>query len=108
MATYIQKGETIDYTNGGAATISYGAVVPLTTRIGIAGEDIAVGATGSLHVEGVFECPAINTAAFAVGAALYWDATAGKLTTTSTSNTPAGWCVATKASAGTTAKVKIG
>lgn len=106
--TYIQKGKTIDYKNGGAAAIEYKEVIPLVTRIGIAGENITVGATGSVETEGVYELPAVNDTAFAVGDQLYWDATAGKLTKTSEANTPAGWCVEVKAQAGALAKVKIG
>jgi predicted RecA/RadA family phage recombinase len=106
--TYIQKGETIDYTNGGASAIGYGDVIPLVTRIGMAGEDIAVGATGSVKTTGIYELPAVNNAAFAVGDQLYWDAAAGNLTNVSAGNTPAGWATEPKALAGTTARVKIG
>lgn len=105
--TFYQDGKTIDYTNGGASAIEYGEIIPLTTRIAVAGENIAVGETGSINVEGVFELPAVNNAAFAVGDALYWDAVAGKLTKTATSNTQAGWAAYAKAETGTTAYVKI-
>lgn len=106
--TYIQCGATIDYVNGGAAAISYGDVMPLVTRIGIAGEAIAVGATGSVKACGVFELPAVNNAAFDVGDQLYWDAAAGNLTKVAAGNTPAGWATEVKALAGTTGRVKIG
>lgn len=105
-ATFIQGGNVIDYT--AAANIAYGAVIPLTTCVGVALEDIANGATGSVTITGVFETAAVNTAAFAVGDKLYWDDTANTLTKTDTGNTPAGVCVAAKAAAGTTARVKIG
>ena len=36
MATYIQKGDAINYKNEGSNTIKYGDVVVLTDRIGIA------------------------------------------------------------------------
>ncbi|MCR4442150.1 MAG: DUF2190 family protein [Peptococcaceae bacterium] len=104
---YIQKGDTIDYLNGGAA-LAYGDVVNLTTRIGVAGEAIAAGATGSVHVAGVFELPAINNTAFAVGDALYWDPNARVITNVQAGNVPAGWATEPKALAGTTARVKIG
>jgi len=104
---YVQDGKVIDYTNGGAAAIAYGAVVALTNCIGIAGEAIAVGATGSLHLEGVFELAAVNDTAFAVGDRLFWDAAASKLTKVSAGNTPAGICVEAKLQAGTTAMVKL-
>ncbi|MGE5631715.1 MAG: DUF2190 family protein [Caulobacteraceae bacterium] len=105
---YIQKGDVIDYTNGGAAAIEYNEVVPLVSRIAVAAEAIAIGATGSLRVTGVHELPAINTAAFAVGDQLYWDSAAGNLTNVSAGNILAGWCTEAKALADTTAKVKIG
>lgn len=104
---YIQKGETIDYTNPGPVPIAYGSVVNLTNRIGIAGENIDVGATGSVHVVGVYELPAINTAAFNVGDQLYWDPVAGVLTNVDQNNIPAGWATEPKALADTTARVKI-
>ena len=103
---YIQEGKTIDYDNPGAA-INYGDVVNLTTRIGIAGEDIAVGAMGSVHVTGVWELAAINNAAFAVGDTLYWDAVAGNITNISAGNIPAGWATELKLLAGNTARVRL-
>jgi predicted RecA/RadA family phage recombinase len=105
---YIQKGEVIDYKNSGETDIAYGGVVSLTTRIGIAAEKIPAGETGSLRVVGVHELDASNSVEFTVGAALYWDATNKCLTTTSSGNIPAGWCVEAKASAGTSGKIKIG
>ena len=52
-AKYWQKGEVLDYKAG--AAVKNGEVVSLGTRIGVAGEDIAAGETGHLHVVGVFE-----------------------------------------------------
>ncbi len=105
--TFIQKGKTIDYKNASEAEIGYNDVIPATTRICIAGENIAVGATGSVHTDGIYELPAVNDAAFAVGDKLFWDSTAGKLCKVELNNTPAGWCTEPKALAGTLAKVKI-
>lgn len=104
---YIQKGETIDFTNPGPLPIAYGSVVNLSTRIGIAGETIVVGATGSVHVTGVWELPAINNAAFAVGATLYWDSVAGVVTNVAVGNIPAGWATEPKLLADTTARVRL-
>lgn len=107
MATYIQKGNSIDYTNSGSTKIAAGDVVSLTTRVGIAAGDIAAGAVGSLAVGGVFEI-AKATGAITLGAAVYFDTTNKNITTTATSNIPAGWAVAAAASADTTVLVKIG
>ena len=103
-AKYWQKGEVLDYT--ASAAVENGEVVSLGTRIGVAGEDIAAGETGHLHVVGVFE---MEKAAGAVtmGAALYYDATAKKITTTATSNTPAGYAAAPAASGDETVLVKL-
>ncbi len=103
-AKYWQKGEVLDYT--ASAAVNNGEVVSLGTRIGVAGEDIAAGETGHLHVVGVFE---MEKAAGAVtmGAALYYDATAKKITTTATSNTPAGYAAAPAASGDETVLVKL-
>ena len=106
QASFVQKGDVIDYT--AAADIAYCDVVPLVTRVGVATEDIASGATGGVAVTGVFEAAAVTGTVFAVGDALYWDATAKKLTKTATDNTPAGWATEPKISSGTVARVKIG
>lgn len=106
--TYIQKGEIIDYTNSSGVAIGYGDVVLLTSRIGIAAENIPSGMTGSLKTEGVYELPAVNNAAFTVGDPLYWDGTAGNLTKTASGNILAGWCFEAKATATAVAKIKIG
>lgn len=106
MADYFQRGESLDYTNGTNAKIEAGDVVVFGTKIGVAGCDIAPGAVGSIHVEGVFAF-AKATGAITAGAAVYWDATNAKITTTSTDNTPAGYAVAAAASADATVLVKI-
>ncbi len=106
--TYSHKGATIDYANPGASVIEYGDIIPLVSRIGVAGEAIAVGGTGSVHIAGVYNAPAVTTAAFAVGDPLYYDAATGKLTKTATDNTPAGTCVTPKLQAADNANVLIG
>lgn len=104
--TYIQKGETIDYV--ASANIAIGEVIPLVTRVGVALETIANGATGSVALTGVFEAAAVNDAAFAVGDQLFWDNAANKLTKVSAGNTPAGIATEAKLLAGAIARVKIG
>lgn len=56
-ATYIQRGETLDYKNSTDAAILAGTVVLFGDRIGVAGGEIPAGAVGDLHVVGVFEIP---------------------------------------------------
>lgn len=67
-AKFWQKGEVLDYK--ASAAVSNGEVVSLGTRIGVAGDNIAAGATGPLHVVGVFEMEKA-TGAVTMGAALY-------------------------------------
>ena len=105
-ANYVQRGEVIDYKNNGNETIKANDVVALTSRIGVAGSDIKVGGTGSLHVIGVYALPALNTEAYTVGQVVYWKDNA--LTATQTGAVEAGWVVEPKATASTTALVKIG
>lgn len=106
-AKYWQKGETLDYT--AAEAVKNGDIVNLNTRIGVAGNDIAAGETGAVHVEGVFELPKA-AGEIALGAAVYWDEAAQEITTvgsatvtegegedaaeTTVENIPAGYAVA--------------
>lgn len=103
-AKYWQKGEVLDYK--ASAAVKNGEVVSLGTRIGVAGEDIAAGETGHLHVVGVFE---MEKAAGAVtmGASLYYDTTEKNITTTASSNIPAGYAAAPAESGDATVLVKL-
>ncbi len=107
MAKFIQNGNIIDYTNSGASKINYGDIVTLGTRVGIACEDIAVGAIGGVSLTGVYEVPAITTEAFVAGDDLYLDAT-GKATKTKGSLTvKIGMATDAKVTAGASAIVRI-
>ncbi|MFV0400988.1 MAG: DUF2190 family protein [Oscillospiraceae bacterium] len=105
MAKYWQRGESLDYTNPGTDAIRYGDVVPITDKIGVAGCDILPGATGSLHVTGVFIIDK-DAEALTVGQEVFWDVST--LNVKSTGTHPAGWVVEPTAAADATAKVKIG
>lgn len=74
MATnYIQDGTVIDYANAGAA-IASGDVVIVGNRIGVALVDIpATTGTGAVSFYGVYELPAVNGAAFVMGASVNYD-----------------------------------
>lgn len=104
-ATYWQKGDTLDYTNGTASAIEANTVIDLGTRVGIAGTTIAAGETGSVVVVGVFEMDKAATVEIALGAAVYFDGTA--ITNVATDNTPAGYAVAAAAAADATVFVKL-
>lgn len=102
-AKYWQRGEVIDYTAEEA--LKSGDVVDLSTRVGVAGVDIAAGETGAVHVVGVFEMPKAS-GAVTVGQALYWDKAAGNITTAA-AGTPAGWAVAPAEADAATVLVKL-
>ena len=103
-AKYYQQGKTLDFT--ATEAVSNGDIVSLTTRIGVAGNDIAAGETGAVHVEGVFELPKAAEE-IALGAAVYWSESAENITATAESNIPAGYAVAAAKAADTTVLVKL-
>lgn len=70
-ATYWQRGETIDYPNGTTEAIEAGTVLELEGIVGIAGELIAPGETGTAHIEGVYRFPKASGETFAIGAEAY-------------------------------------
>ena len=107
IANYQQPGSTIDFINSTSDTIKAGQVVSLTTRIGVAGTEIAASAVGSLPVKGVFSMPKA-TGAIAIGAAVYYNASTDKITTTASSAVPAGWAIAAAKSEDATVQVCIG
>ena len=107
IANYQQSGSAIDFINSTSDTIKAGQVVSLTTRIGVAGTEIAASAVGSLHVKGVFSMPKA-TGAIAIGAAVYYNASTDKITTTASSAVPAGWAIAAAKSEDATVQVCIG
>lgn len=104
-AIFVQVGDVIDYT--AAEDLSFGDVVDLSTRIGVAGAAIARDAAGPVQVTGVYRIPKAS-GAVTVGQALYWAKSAKNLTTTADSNTPAGWAVAPAESEDPDVLVKIG
>lgn len=116
-ATYWQKGEVLDFTP--TADVKNGQVVPIGSRVGVAGSDIAANEQGHLHVVGVFEMDKAANEAITMGAAVYYDAADDAITTTASktvakgestetvANTPAGYAAAPAAAAATTVLVKL-
>lgn len=103
-AEFYQKGVSIDYKNTSGATIAANTIVAFgTTCCGVAGTDIPNNSVGSVFVEGVWIVPSTGT--IALGAAVYYDASAEKATATATSNVPLGWAVA--AAENDTVKIKL-
>jgi predicted RecA/RadA family phage recombinase len=107
MKNYVQPGDTLEYTNAGAA-IASGDVVELPgIGIGVAAVDIAATTgVGSVHVCGVFKLAKEAPLAIAQGVRVYWDNVAKKVTTT-VKPTMIGYSFLAALSADTVAYVKL-
>ena len=110
-ATYLQRGEALDYTNATTDIIEAGSVIAVGSHIGIAGTDIEPNAVGSIHVVGCFEI-AKTTASDVIdqGTPVYFDGTG--ITTTAPSGdgkitTPIGYAAAASAATDTAVLVKL-
>ncbi len=79
MDNYQQKGEAIAWTNSTGSNVVAGQVVAIGHILGVAIEDIANGASGSVAIEGVFHTiPKVTAAVFVQGEKLVWDVSAAK------------------------------
>ncbi|MGV6850203.1 MAG: DUF2190 family protein [Marinibacterium sp.] len=107
MKNYIQRGENL--TLAAPAAVTSGDGVLVGSIFGVASGDAENGADVVLSTTGVFELPCPAADDFSVGAAAYWDATAGKATTDDdTGNNPKiGVAVAAAGVGVTTAKVRL-
>jgi len=104
-ASYFQRGESLDYVNHTTEKIEALSIIPLVSRIGIAGDDIAPGETGVIDVSGVFEIQKTDETAIPMGTPVYYDGTG--ITATSGENTPAGYAAADTAAGDSTMIVKL-
>ena len=103
-AAYWQRGESLDYKNGGSTVIEANSIINLGTRIGVAGTSINPGETGSVHVTGVYEIEKTGAGAIEMGAAVYFDGTG---ITADASGTPAGYAAAAAEADATVILVKL-
>lgn len=104
-AFYLQRGDSIDYTP--ATDIAAGSVVIEGDLIGVANIPIPAGTLGAINVVGVFDVVK-GTAAFTLGAKVYWDATAGQAVTTATGTVLIGVAVREAVADDDTVRVRIG
>lgn len=102
-ATYFQRGESLDYVNKTEAVIEAGEILVIGTKVGVAGCDIPVGGTGSVHMTGVFAMPK-GTGAIAMGASVEFASGAIKAATGSTVH---GYCAKAAESGDTVVYVKL-
>jgi predicted RecA/RadA family phage recombinase len=104
-ATYMQRGEALDYTNTTDAVIEANTIIELKERIGVAGTDIIPGQLGDVHVSGVFTIPKKDADAIEMGTTVYY--ADGGITATS-GGTPAGYAAESSAAGASNIAVKIG
>lgn len=111
MNNQISDGKT--YSHVATAAITAGDLVHIGSGLcGIAVADIAVGATGTLQLEGIYEVPKVGTTAITKGAALKIG-TAGNTVATASAGTAINSFllarpVATSTTAMTTVYIKLG
>jgi predicted RecA/RadA family phage recombinase len=108
MADYVQAGCLIDHTPSSAVAV--GGVVVLNDLVCVAPVAIAANALGAVAVDGVWSMPkaaAASNKAISQGALVYWDATNGNITTTSTDNKRAGKAAKAASTTDTTVQVII-
>lgn len=101
----ISRGEAMKFTAGADLTSGQGLL--LGAIFGVVAGAVLSGATGVLLLTDVHELPKATGQAWTVGAKLYWDDTAKKVTTTSTSNTLIGIAWVAAASGDTVGQVRL-
>jgi predicted RecA/RadA family phage recombinase len=107
MATFIQDGDSLDYTPG--ADVAAGAVVVQGDLVGVAKRPIPANTLGSLAVSGVFDFPKASGASTAIGAGVnvYWNAGTQVATTTASGNKLLGKTVRAAADGDTLVRVRL-
>jgi predicted RecA/RadA family phage recombinase len=105
MKNYVQEGTCITLAAPYDRSAGQGALVG--SAFGVATVDVLSGVSAEFQTRGVFDLTKA-TGAVTQGAKMYWDDTAKKVTTTSTSNTLIGYATQAQASGDTTCRVRLG
>lgn len=91
MKTFVQAGDVVTVTAPAAVLSGAGVLVGLL--FGSAVRDADSGAPVDIQVTGVVTLPKVSGTAINEGVRVFWDNTAGNVTTTTTSNNCIGWAV---------------
>lgn len=75
---YKHQGKSVPWTNATGSAVASGDPVAVGDLLGIASVDIAVGETGTVEVEGVFEVACNAADVITQGQKLDWDASASE------------------------------
>lgn len=78
MKNYVQKGDSLEYTNSTGSDIASGDVVVIGSQIGVAATDIADTEKGTVQMGGVFTLPKTTGSAIAQGDPAIFDVSAGE------------------------------
>jgi predicted RecA/RadA family phage recombinase len=84
MKNFVNNGKTIEITL--AANIASGVALLIGTLLGVSVTSGVIGDVVVFNVEGVYTLPK-DASVITLGAALYWDDTAKKVTVTASGNT---------------------
>ena len=104
MKNFVANGEVLDVTLG--ADTASGALVATGKLVGVAQTSGKSGETIAVSLCGVYTVPKAS-GAMTKGAALYYDAGAGNVTTTASGNTACGWAWADAASGDATVQLRL-
>lgn len=105
MKNYIQPGNLLPliapYARSSGQAAKIGSIVAVAT------EDVAISATATFALEGVFDVDKVSAEAWTPGLRIYWDDTAKLFTLVVGSNTLAGVAVETVGTSTATGKVRL-
>lgn len=105
MKNFVQAEDNI--TVPAPATVAAGAGVLVGALFGVANGDAASGEPVVITTRGVFDLAKVETDALAVGAAVYWNATAKAVTIAAGGNTRIGHAVAAAGNPSATARIRL-
>ncbi|WP_375455721.1 DUF2190 family protein [uncultured Methylobacterium sp.] len=105
MKNYVQKGDILTVT--APSDVASGDGVIVGAIFGIAGISALSGADVEIDVEGVYDLPKVSAQPWTQGAAVYWDAAAKNVTTTSAGNTKIGVAVLAAANPSSVGRVRL-
>ena len=105
MKNFVQPGDVVTVTAPTGGVVS-GQPLLVGFLFGVCAYSAIATKPVELALEGVFDLPK-DASTFAVGAKIYWDATAKLVTSTSTSNTLVGVATAAAGTGEATARVRL-
>ena len=107
MKNFVQSGDAIDINTPSGGLVA-GAPFISNSMIGVAALTSLQDQPNVIYTEGVYEFPKVQAQAWALGVKIYWDAGAGKMTTTASGNTIFGIAAAVAANPTDYGRVKLG